>query len=271
MPIPLLPIFTTVFGLGPITRNIIKQKEANDTVKEAQARHQKNIARLEGKKASTTSIIEQLDNTKSQITDSFIVFSNIFEKIKNRPKFNISKISKLTIPEFNIDELNSFSFDNIGLTIGRNIALTFIAGGIVSGLINYKLSKKASDQANEIWDQMLEAERQIDIICDYLDQLYQVISQFDQTFSQVNSLYQSYIEQLKYIVNIRDKVDWNTFTKREKLTVENTVLLVALLFDMCKVQLVSQAKDKNSLNIINETDVTHSIEKATTVIAKLSD
>ena len=59
MPIPLLPIFTTVFGLGPITRNIIKQKEANDKVKEAQVRHQKNIARLEGKKASTTSIIEQ--------------------------------------------------------------------------------------------------------------------------------------------------------------------------------------------------------------------
>src|SRR5699024_1523084 len=122
--------------------------------------------------------------------------------------------------------LNSFSFNSIGL----NIALTAVAGGIFSSLITSQLS----DKANEIWNQMLKAERQIDIICDYLDQLYQVISQFDQTFSQVNTFYLFYLEQLKYIVNIRDKVDWNTFTKREKLTVENTALLVALLFDMCK-------------------------------------
>lgn len=263
MPIPLLPILATVLGGGLMTHNIIKQKEANDIVKEAQARHQKNITNLKNKTSITTSAINQLNNKKKQVMDSFVIFSSVFEKIKNRPKFDISKISKIDIPEFNINELNSFSFNSIGL----NIALTAVAGGIFSSLITSQLS----DKANEIWDQMLEAERQIDIICDYLDQLYQVISQFDQTFSQVNTFYQFYLEQLKYIVNIRDKVDWNTFTKKEKLTVENTTLLVALLFDMCKVQLVSQTKDKNSLNIINKTDVTHSIEKATTVIAKLSD
>ena len=46
------------------------------------------------------------------------------------------------------------------------------------------------------------------------------------------------------------------------IMVENTVLLVGLLFNMCKVQLVLKAENESQLNTINKKDIRRSINDA---------
>ena len=68
-----------------------------------------------------------------------------------------------------------------------------------------------------------------------------------------------------------DYIDWNTFSQKEKQTVENTVLLVTVLYNMCKVKLVLQAKDEKSLNTINTLEINKALNNARTAIHSLSN
>ena len=60
--------------------------------------------------------------------------------------------------------------------------------------------------------------------------------------------------------------DWNTFSREEKVLTENTVLLVGLLYSMCKVKLVLQAENDGELNTINKEAVCASIKNAEIVL-----
>ena len=53
----------------------------------------------------------------------------------------------------------------------------------------------------------------------------------------------------------------------EKKLTENTVLLVGLLYNMCKVELVLKAKNENDINSINTKAVQESIDSAKAVLA----
>ena len=58
------------------------------------------------------------------------------------------------------------------------------------------------------------------------------------SISKVYDVYQRQFNILTYIVDVLDKKDWNDFTNEERLVTENTALLVSLLYNMGKVQLV---------------------------------
>lgn len=66
---------------------------------------------------------------------------------------------------------------------------------------------------------------------------------------------------------IQEYTDWNTFTPEEKKITENTVLLVGLLYNMCKVKLVHKSENENNINIINKAAVERSINNANAVLA----
>ena len=54
--------------------------------------------------------------------------------------------------------------------------------------------------------------------------------------------------------------------KQKKLT-ENTVLLVGLLYNMCKVELVIKSENESDINTINKATVEASINNANAVLA----
>ena len=58
------------------------------------------------------------------------------------------------------------------------------------------------------------------------------------------------------------KTDWNLFTDAEKTLTENTVLLVSLLYQMCKVQLVLQSQKEGGLNQVNHKEITKASNNA---------
>ena len=76
---------------------------------------------------------------------------------------------------------------------------------------------------------------------------------------------------MQRIIEQDGRTDWNDYTASEKLMVENTVLLVGLLYNMCKIQFVLQSQNANALNIVNHEDIQQNLSKATRVLGYIQD
>ena len=90
------------------------------------------------------------------------------------------------------------------------------------------------------------------------------------SLNKVKEIYDSHLGKLMYLVNVEGCTDWNKFTAEEKLNTENTVHLVALLYDMCKVNLVLKNDDSEGINEINRVAIDDSINKADKVLEKIN-
>ena len=74
---------------------------------------------------------------------------------------------------------------------------------------------------------------------------------------------------MSYIVNKIHKTDWNEFIPEEKMAVENTILLVGLLYKMCQVSLVSKSNNENEMNAVNKREIERSIQDAERIIGDI--
>lgn len=69
-------------------------------------------------------------------------------------------------------------------------------------------------------------------------ELHSAAEKFNNSLKIVELNYKDHMNNLENIVMINNKTDWEYFTQDEKIITENTVLLVALLYRMCKVKMV---------------------------------
>ena len=145
-------------------------------------------------------------------------------------------------------------------------AATLGVGLLVGGAIFNFTGGKLSDKADEAWDQMLKAEAQINTICAYLVDLRGTSKKYYDVVSKVDAIYRKHLSDLKDIVYIQGHTDWRTFTAEQRKITENTVLLVGLLYSMCKVALVLKGENENDMNKINKTEINRAINNANTVL-----
>ena len=138
---------------------------------------------------------------------------------------------------------------------------------MVGGMIFNFTGSKLSDKADEAYSQMLRAEEKIDKSCEYMQELSGVSKEFLGELNTVNDIYAKNFAALKKTVLTDGKTDWNDFTGDEKLTTENTVLLVALLYNMCKVKLVLKSDNEDEPGEINKKEINGSINEAKRFIA----
>lgn len=154
-----------------------------------------------------------------------------------------------------------------GMALGATIlgATTLGVGLLVGGVIFNFAGGKLSDKADDAWYQMKKAEKQINTICDYLINLRNTSNKYYDTISSVNDIYKNHLSRLTNIVTIEGHKNWNNFTNEEKKITENTVLLVGLLYNMCKVEIVLKGNEEE-LNTINVSEVDSAIKSANAVI-----
>ncbi len=163
-----------------------------------------------------------------------------------------------------------------GMALGSAVlgGATLGAGLLIGGLIFNAVGGKISEKAEESWQQMKENEKKIKSLCVYLAKLQEIAEHFNKALSKVGAFYEVNVSKLETAVSnkiFQDGVcDYNKFSDEQKLTLENTALLVGLLYEMCKVELVKKAEKKDELNEINESGVNVAIEKSEAVLAKLS-
>ena len=158
-----------------------------------------------------------------------------------------------------------------GIALGTTIlgATTLGVGLLVGGVIFSFTGKKISDKADEAYEQMEEAENTINKICSYLSSLESLAKKYLKALTTVQEKYHETFNVVSYVVNKKNKCDWNAFNREEKLALENTVMLVGLLYKMCQVNLVIKAENENEMNKINKKVVDQTLVDADKVLESI--
>ncbi|MBQ9206300.1 MAG: hypothetical protein IJ158_06250 [Treponema sp.] len=170
-----------------------------------------------------------------------------------------------------------------GVALGTAVlgGATLGVGLLIGGIIFSVAGSSVSSKADKAWNQMLENETKINSICDYLERLKSIAEKFDSALCKVNDVYLNYLSALENTIEeqrkkksllarlFSKKVDFNKFSDEQKRTTENTALLVGLLYDMCKVQLVEKSENESELNTINEDVANQQIEKSELAVKQL--
>lgn len=134
MPLPLIlgigAAIAAAAGVGSGISGGKKIKEASNTVKEAQERHQANKERLDRQSASTESTMDKLGKSELETMEKFQTFSDMFEKIQNKPEFAEIQSNGVELPHADLEELRKVSVGAITV-LGSAKGL---AGGALGGI-----------------------------------------------------------------------------------------------------------------------------------------
>ena len=95
--------------------------------------------------------------------------------------------------------------------------------------------------------------------------------EYNLTLMQTRSLYASYINRMRMIVQSHETsgVNWHDFSEGEKLVVSNVVLLVNVLYNMCKVQLVLKSEENPEYNVVNQEEIIKASQAANNAFAQV--
>ena len=148
---------------------------------------------------------------------------------------------------------------------GATAGVGILVGGVIFSITGSKLANKA----DEAWAQMYQAETAINKICQYLKELKQTAEKYKTTLAEARTYYSRSFAATSHTVNTLGKTDWNLFEPHEKTALKNSVLLVGLLFHMCKVSLIKMEKDKP--NEINREEIAQKLTQANQVFQTLDN
>ena len=95
--------------------------------------------------------------------------------------------------------------------------------------------------------------------------------QYREALEQVDAVYQEHLYDMKMMVNYAGRTDWLDYKPQEKLLVQNTVLLVGLLYKMCKLQLVIPATEEGKLNSVDSYGAANCRRDAKMVLRKVAE
>jgi len=136
MPLPLIlgigAALAGTVGVGGGIRGAVKMKEANDTMKSSERLHEENIAKFEARSKEATSRMDELGKLELEIMNGFEDFSNVMEKIQNRPKFEENDIEGANLPKYDAEELKKVSVGAGVLLGGLGGAAVGTAGGFAA-------------------------------------------------------------------------------------------------------------------------------------------
>lgn len=342
MPLPLiLGIAAAVSGATGVGFGVhggVKIKKANDKLKEAQRRNESNSLRLERMNKNACRTMDFLGENEIKVLSEFEQFSDLFERIKNRPEFADIKLGNVSIPKFDGEEIKKVSIGASvligglgGATLGTaggfaasgattavvmalgsastgtaisslsgiaatNATLAALGGGslaaggggialgttilgattlgvglLVGGVIFSCTGCKLSSKAEKAWEQMISNEQKINKICNYLFDLQRTAQRYNDTLLRMRSLYIKQLDKMRNIIeSYKEKhVNWYDLSLNEQLVIENMVLIVGVLYNMCKVKLVLKSNTSDQ-NIINKVEISKAENDANNVMSQMN-
>lgn len=159
-----------------------------------------------------------------------------------------------------------------GMALGSAIlgGATLGVGLLVGGVIFNVTGSKLSDKADEALEQATKTKEEVKKIVEYLNSLSSSAKQFKNVLTSIDMKYRNHVDTLHYIVNFSGQTDWSNFSEKEKQLTENTVLLVGLLYNMCKTKLVLKNNSENQLNTVNKTEIEKSISNSVKIMRTIN-
>lgn len=156
----------------------------------------------------------------------------------------------------------------LGTTVlgAATLGVGLLIGGVIFGIAGGKISSDAKKAQKEIEKETQQTEE----ICNYLLDLQGTAKRYGRKLDEVGSMYHEHMEKLKWMVVMQGRADWDWYTEPEKQLVNNTALLVKLLYDMCKVELVQKSEEEDAMNTINTTGLKEQYQKVEQVTESLN-
>lgn len=156
----------------------------------------------------------------------------------------------------------------LGTTVlgAATLGVGLLIGGVIFGITGGKISSDAKKAQKEIEKETQQTEE----ICNYLLDLQGTANRYGRKLDEVGSMYHEHMEKLKWMVVMQGRADWDWYTEPEKQLVNNTALLVKLLYDMCKVELVQKSEEEDAMNTINTTGLEEQYQKVKQVTESLN-
>ena len=159
------------------------------------------------------------------------------------------------------------------IALGTTIlgAATLGVGLLVGGVIFSCTGSKLSSKADKAWEQMISNEQKINKICNYLFDLQRTAERYNATLLRMRSLYMKQLDKMRNIIESYNEkhVNWQNLSSEEQLVIENMVLIVGVLYNMCKVQLV-QKSNSSEQNVINKTEINKAEKDANDVMSQMN-
>ena len=158
-----------------------------------------------------------------------------------------------------------------GIALGTAIlgSATLGIGLLVGGIIFNATGTKLSEKADEAYRQASRTRNEVEKVCEHLNKLKKVATSYLEMLGKVDLQYRKRLGILDNIVNFSEKTKWNDLTEKEKKLIENLVLLVGLLNEMGKVNLVKKNGDVNELNDVNKEESDRVCNQAQHVLSEL--
>ncbi len=155
-----------------------------------------------------------------------------------------------------------------GIALGTTVlgvttaGVGLMVGGIIFNITGNTLKKK-TEEARDAVDQETE---EVMKVCSYLEELTNVANNYFEAVKAVKKIYDKHFARLQYTVLIEGKKDYRTFTETDKLAYSNTVLLVGILYEMLKINLVNE--NAEGLNEINYNALHGGVDNASKYIGQ---
>ena len=253
-------------GIGSATAGVgvYESHQAKKTNKKAIAIQQEAINRHEIEYNSTCQVLAELGEMEKLVVDSFLHFADIMAQIQGRPQMKTGFFSTVKLPNYEPNEIKTMSIDMqmaIGAAGGAGIgamagvaafgagaiiaAPAMISAGIVLCVKGVGLKKKAIENVK----QAKKLRENVEEIIKFYGQLRNAASSFR---ASIGAVYQKYAEYLSNVqITLQTKSNWKEFSKAERKSTENVILLARLLYEMCNTNVVVKSEKEDKLESIN--------------------
>lgn len=160
-----------------------------------------------------------------------------------------------------------------GMALGTAVlgGATLGVGLLVGGIIFNVTGSKLSNRADEAYKQAKRTEEEVNRIVGYFDELLSAAKFFKISLTDIEKQYRKRLSTLDYVVNFSEKKQWYQFTEKEKQMTENAILLVGLLYKMCKTNLVIRNQDGDRINVVNKSEVNTIVKDANKILAEVNE
>ncbi len=337
MPLPLIMIAgAAIAGATGVVNGASGAKKMIETKEDQKGiakQHDRNSNNYEIRLSVATQAMDTLGETEMQVLADFTEFSDVIEKIENRPEFGEIIKDDFNLPDLSINEIKNVAVGAVavvggmggvaagtfggfaaagattsavmalgtastgtaiaslsgaaatnatlaalgggaiaagggGMALGTTVlgaataGVGLMVGGIIFNITGNTLKKK-TEEAKEAVEKETE---EVNKVCYYLEELSNVATNYFEVVKAVKKIYDKHFARLQYTVLIDGKTDYHDFTETDKLAYSNTVLLVGILYDLLKVNLVIAEDD--GLNEINMKALESSVDNASSFINK---
>lgn len=140
------------------------------------------------------------------------------------------------------------------------------AGLLVGGVIVNIVGRDLAKNAEELENQVAEEKESVDRACTLLDDISESAKRYQEVINTTRHEYAKHVGKISFIVKDLGKTDWNDFSEEERTTFENTVLLVGLLFKLCRTNLVIDDNGDGVTDRVNHEGIEESSESTASLL-----